>query len=161
VSDRLLLRYWYPSGRLQAALPLHSVEKSAARTAGWLLVGSDISYWSTAEGRDPRSVPLQQRFRQELTTAPRRWEGADVLRVLPAGRPYQVLHFFDHGTFLGWYINFESPARWNGNVADTRDWHLDLTVSPDGKGEWKDEDEAAVAVQCGLCTLMSWIWRAR
>lgn len=161
MSDRLLLRYWYPSGRLQAALPLHSVEKSAARTAGWLLVGSDISYWSTAEGRDPRSVPLQQRFRQELTTAPRRWEGADVLRVLPVGRPYQVLHFFDHGTFLGWYINFEAPARWNGNVADTRDWHLDLTVSPDGQGEWKDEDEAAVAVQCGLCTLMSWIWRAR
>jgi hypothetical protein len=149
MPDRFLLRYWYFDGRLQAALPLHSVERTPARTVGWLLGGSEISWWSTADGADPRSVPLESRFAAELTTARRRWEGGHVLRVLPTGRPYQVIHFWSGGVFTGWYVNFESPPVWRGDVADTRDWHLDLRVLADGSGLWKDEEEAVVAARFG------------
>jgi hypothetical protein len=130
-------------------MPLHAVETSYARTAGWLMADSEISYWSTTEGLDPRSLPLHERFSQKLTTARRTWQGADVLRVFPADQPYHVLHFFDQGRFAGWYVNFETPARWVGAVRETRDWHLDLVVAPDGKGQWKDEEEADAAVEHG------------
>jgi predicted RNA-binding protein associated with RNAse of E/G family len=94
--------------------------------------GSEISWWATADGADPRSVPLEVRFAGRLVTGPRHWEGGHVLRVLPAGRPYQVIHFWRDGIFTGWYVNFESPVVWRDRVADTRDWHLDLWVMPDG-----------------------------
>ena len=149
MSDPFLLRYRYRDGRFQAALPLHVVEDRPDRRAGWLSVGSEISYWAMPDGSDPRSVPLEERFAQVLTTAPRRWTGSDVLRVLPAGEPYQVLHFWQGEQFSGWYINFESPGVWRGRVIDSRDWHLDLWITPDGRGAWKDEDEATAAVESG------------
>lgn len=125
------------------------MDARADRKVAWLLVGSQISWWSTAEGADPRTLPLDIRFRSELTTAPRQWQGSDVLRVMPAGKPYQVIHFWSSGVFTGWYVNFESPLTWNGPVGDSRDWHLDLWVSPDGQAMWKDEEEAVVAAECG------------
>ena len=149
VESPFLLRYRYADGRIQAALPLHEVERTPTRTVGWLLAGSDISWWSTADGADPRSVPLESRFAGELFTGPRRWEGGHVLRVLPAGRPYQVIHFWRDAVFTGWYVNFESPVVWRGRIADTRDWHLDLWVMPDGTVSWKDEEEASVAARFG------------
>jgi len=148
-ASTFLLRYRYADGRLQAALPLHTVERISARTVGWLLVDSDISWWCTAEGADPRSVPVESRFAGGLGTARRRWEGGHVLHVLPAGKPYQVIHFWRDGVFTGWYVNFGSPVIWHGTVADTRDWHLDLWVLPDGTHWWKDEEEASVAARFG------------
>ncbi len=148
-ADRLLLRYRYPNGRLQAAMPLWSVAHDAARRVGWLPVGSEISYWSTPDGRDPRSLPLHRRFTDELTTKRRTWSGSDVLRVLFRDRPYQVMHFFNEGRFAGWYVNFESPGHWSGHILESRDWHLDLCIAPDGAARWKDEEEAAVALSRG------------
>lgn len=149
VGDPFLVRYRYPGGQLQAAMPLHVVEDVADRRAGWLCVGTEISYWATSDGRDPRTLPLTERFSAGLTTARRTWAGSDVLRVMPAGEPYQVLHFWQEGQFSGWYVNFESPGVWRGRLIDSRDWHLDLWVTPDGRGAWKDEEEAAAAMRCG------------
>lgn len=89
----MLLRYLYPDGRLQAALPMHVVEKRSDTVVGWLPVGSEISYWANPDGTDPRTVALESRFRQHLGTAQRRWEGGDILRVIPLEEPWQVLHF--------------------------------------------------------------------
>lgn len=149
VKEPFLLRYRYPNGRFQAAMPLRAVEDTADRRAGWLCIGTEISYWATPDGRDPRELPLAERFAVDLTTAPRTWVGRDVLRVLPAREPYQVLHFWQDDQFSGWYINFESPGLWRGRVIDSRDWHLDLWITPDGRGAWKDEEEATTAVQFG------------
>lgn len=67
-------------------------------------------YWATVDGCDPREIPLNRRFEQPLSTAPRTWRGNGVLRVMPAGLPYQVIHFWDHAdSFAGWYVNFEAP----------------------------------------------------
>ena len=152
-GDELLLRYLYRDGTVQAALPLRVVEDSATRLVAWLAEGTDIMYWALADGTDPRSVPLDERFIRRLTTAPRTWTGGGVLRVIPTGRPFQVLHFWDgSGGFAGWYVNFESPAVRSGSRLDTVDWHLDLWIGQDGRSHWKDEHEAEAALSHGHLT---------
>ena len=89
----MLLRYRYPDGRLQAALPMRVVEDRTDRLVAWLAPQTEIMYWALADGRDPRVVPLGERFRMPLTTAARRWQGTGVLRVIPVQSTYQVLHF--------------------------------------------------------------------
>jgi hypothetical protein len=141
------LRYLYPDGRVQAELPMYVVEETAERIVGWLPVGSEISYWALPDGSDPRTVGLSRRFRQHLTTARRHWQGGSVLRVIPVGECWQVLHFWDTATgqFRGWYVNLESPKSIVGDTITAVDWHLDLWISPSGAATWKDEDEAAAA----------------
>jgi predicted RNA-binding protein associated with RNAse of E/G family len=68
--------------------------------------------------------------------------------VIPLAQPCQVLHFWNaDGAFTGWYINLESQKRRDRLGLTAVDWHLDLVISPDFQVEWKDEEEAAAAVE--------------
>lgn len=146
-GEGLLLRYLYNDGRVQAALPLRTVADTEDMTVAWLAPRTQILYWATEDGADPRATLLPNRFRQHLTTAPRIWKGPGVLRVMPMGRLYQVIHFWtEAGDFAGWYINFEAPRRRIRDRIDTVDWHLDLSIAPDGSASWKDEEEAQAAL---------------
>jgi hypothetical protein len=99
-----------PRRRIQAALPLRVVRDDDTGVVAWMTPGTTIMYWAMKDGRDPRSLPLEERFDQTLSTAQRTWEGNGVLRVMPRGTPFQVLHFWDGlGGFVGWYVNFEAP----------------------------------------------------
>jgi predicted RNA-binding protein associated with RNAse of E/G family len=52
--------------------------------------------------------------------------------------------------FQGWYVNLQEPlwrTRWG---FDIRDLQLDILVSPDWSWRWKDEDDLARSVDCGL-----------
>jgi hypothetical protein len=150
VEQTVLLRYEYVNGDLQAAMPMRVVEQSDSRLVAWLSPHTEVMYWALPDGRDPRSVSLEERFAGQLTTAPRRWRGNGVLRVLLRGLPYQVIHFWeDDGEFSGWYVNFETPHDVLSSRPTTRDWHLDLWIAADGRHTWKDEDEASVAVTHG------------
>lgn len=149
-GDELLMRYRYPNGRMQAVLPLRAVEDDDRRTVAWLSPGTEIMYWALADGRDPRALPLEERFRHPLGTAPRVWKGAGVLRSMPAGAAFQVLHFWEEGgRFAGWYVNLERPRTRRGSVIESVDQHLDLVIDADGTASWKDEDEAQAAVDAG------------
>ncbi|PRB12949.1 DUF402 domain-containing protein [Microbacterium sp. MYb62] len=148
-GEEILLRYRYPDGRVQAAIPLRAVEDDAARTVAWLSPGTEISYWALQNGRDPRELPLDERFRHPMITARRTWQGSGVLRVMPAGAAYQVLHFWDEGRFAGWYVNLERPRMRRGSCFDSVDQHLDLAIAADGSHTWKDADEAQAAVDAG------------
>jgi len=149
-GDEVLLRYRYQDGSFQAALPMRVVLDGSDRLVTWLAPGTPIMYWALSDGRDPRGVPLGQRFDQKLTTEPRTWQGNGVLRVIPANEPFQVLHFWDDsGEFAGWYVNFESPITRRGVRLDSVDWHLDLWIDPNGVPSWKDEDEALAALGAG------------
>lgn len=149
-GDEVLLRYRYPDGRFQAAFPMRVVRDEGTRLTCWLAPSTPIMYWACEDGTDPRHVPLSQRFSQVLTTAPRRWEGNGVLRVIPMDESYQVLHFWDDdGEFIGWYVNLETPKTRHNRRLDAVDWHLDLLIDPHGSPQWKDEEEALTAVSAG------------
>ncbi|MFJ4076957.1 MULTISPECIES: DUF402 domain-containing protein [unclassified Curtobacterium] len=147
-SATTLLRYCYPDGRLQAAFPLLLLESTEDRLVGWQPLGSEIAYWATSSGEDPRATPLESRFHQILTTGRRTWTGSSVLRVIPLDEPWQVVHFWDaSGTFTGWYVNLESTKQKHRLGVTAVDWHLDLLISPTFEVAWKDEDEAKAAVR--------------
>ena len=141
--------YLYPSGHLQAVVPFWSVG-AADLVAGWTPHGTEIMYWATADGQDPRSVPLDRRFRADLTSAPRTWQGT-MFRVFQPDEWYQVLHFFTpEGELSQWYVDFETPKAPDGYGGwTTCDLEIDLIISPEGMTRWKDEDELDAAVRSG------------
>jgi hypothetical protein len=140
------LRYRYPDGTVQAVLPMHVVKDDDRELVGWTPNGTEIRYWATADGRDPRHLPLHERFRGPLSSAASTWKGS-VLRVIPYGEPFQVLHFWDEdGEFACWYINLETRKTRVGHFVDSVDLHLDLIVDASGDHRWKDADEAVAAL---------------
>ncbi|MHA3704739.1 DUF402 domain-containing protein [Jatrophihabitans sp. YIM 134969] len=143
-------RYLYPDGRVQAVLPLRTVADDGETYVGWTPPGTEIRYWATADGADPRTVPIDRRFRQPLTTASRVWRGTGALRVIPRSASFHVIHFWDdERRFHEWYVNLETPKVEHDDLLDTVDSHLDLIVFADGSLRWKDEDEADAAIAAG------------
>lgn len=118
--------------------------------AGWTVDGSQIMYWATADGFDPRTLPLRERFAANLTSAPRTWRGS-MFRLFLPNHPWQLLHFFTaQGAFSHWYVDFETPKLPDGHGGwTTTDLELDLIIRPDFTAEWKDQDEFDVARQQG------------
>jgi hypothetical protein len=152
-GDEMLLSHVYDDGSPMADFPMRVVEETSDRLVAWLAPESEIRYWATADGKDPRSLPLQERFRSTMSTARRQWQGPGVLRVIFADTIYQVVHFWTpQGEFSGWYVNFEATSRRHGNQILTTDWQLDLWITPERVGQWKDEDEALAAIDAGALT---------
>ena len=60
-----------------------------------------------------------------------------------------MIHFWTENEFTGWYVNFETPGRWDRTNIESRDWHLDLWIGADLKAAWKDEEESEVAARFG------------
>jgi hypothetical protein len=119
---------------------------------GYTPAGAQIMYGALDEGVDPRTVPLEERFTRRRTAAERTWHGEGVVRVIPRDDTFQVLHFVAAGRFRGWYVNLEAAKTEVGHFLDTIDFHLDLWIDPDRTPSWKDEDEAAAALEAGLLT---------
>lgn len=80
------------------------------------------------------------------------WEGNGVLRVIPRGKSFQVVHFWDEHEFAGWYLNLESTKTDADGIIDAIDWHLDLWIDPQRRPKWKGVDEAETAVTAGHLT---------
>jgi hypothetical protein len=149
-GDEVLLRYLEDPGRVLGAFPVRVVEDTGERVVVWLAPGTTVRYWSTLDGGDPRLVALEDRYRAAHGSTERHWFGSGVLRVIPVHQPYQVVHFWGRGgEFSGWYVNFEQTKHPWGNRIDTIDWQLDLWFGADRRPTWKDEDEAAAAVDAG------------
>ena len=146
------LRYFYQDGSVQAVLPMRTISDDGMTFVGYMPAGTQIMYWSLEDGTDPRAVPLAERFLRPLTTAPRVWEGNGVLRVIPRRENFQVIHFWDDRGFAGWYINLESIKTDSDGFIDAVDWHLDLWIDPQRRPEWKDVEEAEMALTAGHLT---------
>lgn len=50
------------------------------------------------------------------------------------------------GHFLGWYVNFERPARGTAEGLVSKDLLLDIYIKPDHSWEWKDKQEFMEAI---------------
>lgn len=73
------------------------------------------------------------------------------LRLYVPGYRYSIgLTFTDDGRFLSWYGNLETPFVRTPIGIDTRDHVLDVVAYPDGRWQWKDEDEFARRLAVGI-----------
>jgi uncharacterized protein len=119
----------------------------------WLAPGTRCVRPVLADGTPLHHEPLATRYRRERVTQEVTWRGTGVLKLARPGEPWSVWLFWEPGwRFKNWYVNLEEPRRrWAGGV-DSQDHFLDITVTPDGRWAWQDEDEFAQARADGLVT---------
>lgn len=76
--------------------------------------------------------------------------GGSMAWYLFPGKWYDIGSFFlADGTHTGWYTNFCTPARVEGDEWFAKDLFLDQWTSLGGKRMWLDEDEYAEAIAVG------------
>ncbi|GAB2585330.1 hypothetical protein Aab01nite_53010 [Paractinoplanes abujensis] len=146
-GDTVLYRYGR-DGRARFVRVGRVITDDADGLALWVAPGSPQIESVLADGRPLRAVPIAGRA--SLPRARRRstWRGAGIVHFAPAAGEWSLWWFFDSAQrFTGWYGNLESSrTRWEADGVrgvDTADRALDVWITPDGAGRWKDEDEFA------------------
>ncbi|MCF6522003.1 DUF402 domain-containing protein [Streptomyces sp. JJ36] len=139
------------AGHPHICRPVTVVRDTPELLAVWMAPGTVCVKPQLADGTPVHLEPLATRYTKPRTTARSRWSGTGVLKLASPGRPWSVWLFWDHGwCFKNFYVNLEEPRlRWAGGV-DSEDHFLDIAVFPDGRWEWRDEDEFAQAQRAGL-----------
>lgn len=100
-------------------------------------------------GRDPDGRYLERWVRGD---PPRRhrWRFHHVVKLVRPVDAHTLELFWDtEWTFKGWYVNLQTPLTETRFGYDTTDLALDLTVRPDGRWAWKDEDDFAELIALG------------
>ena len=114
------IRYWWPAGTVHQITEAMTNPRAEMfpHTTAELHAGS----WSLTDGP---------------------WIDTDVLATTEPGSWAVIWHMWrqDGGDFLCWYIDLKRPHQRTAVGFDTYDLDLDLVVRPDGRWEWKDEDE--------------------
>jgi len=110
----------------------------------WMPQGAPALCPVDAGGTEVRIPVPEPVLAERLTTR-------DALAVLRPGARHSIWLFWEpQGGFEHWYVNLERTLGWNGICFDMVDEKLDLIVTPDGAGRWKDEDELEHAASLGL-----------
>jgi hypothetical protein len=79
------------------------------------------------------------------------WSRGPVLRFMRSGERHALEVLWDPDwEHAGWYVNLQAPLLVAGTFFDTCDHALDVRVSPDGRWQWKDEDDFAEAIALGI-----------
>lgn len=90
-------------------------------------------------------IPSAQRRYRELICQ------SDSLRLYLPNFGYSVgLTFDKQGEFKSWYGNLEAPFIRTKLGIDTRDFALDVIAYPNGRWQWKDEEEFARRLEVGI-----------
>lgn len=149
-GERVLYRFVRPTGGVGTVHPMRVLSDDGRWLLGWVPEGTPIVVSRLADGRDLREAPLAERFRLPRTRVPGRWRGCSTLRLVDEQAWSSVWWFFGPGgNFLSWYVNLELPRGRTPSTVDRMDGVLDVHVGPDRTWQWKDEDEAAAAVDAG------------
>jgi hypothetical protein len=143
-GQSVVRRAVHRNGRIAAVETGRVITDDAHGVLTWTGPGSHVMYRSTMTGEPIRKMPMDERRSIPTMLSPAEWRDTGVLMLTPPASAHSVWWFFDlAGTFEGWYVNLETPARrWFGGL-DIRDLALDIWVEPDRSWEWKDEDEFA------------------
>ncbi|WP_330332380.1 DUF402 domain-containing protein [Streptomyces sp. NBC_00536] len=138
-------------GPVHICRPVTVVQDTPELLAVWMAPDTELVKPVLADGTPVHEEPLATRYTAPRTTARSRWFGTGVLKLARPGDPWSVWLFWDHGwRFRSWYVNLEEPrTRWSGGI-DSVDHFLDISVYPDRTWKWRDEDEFAQALRCGL-----------
>jgi len=147
--------HWIYEGRrhgIDNVRPMTVVRHDADALIAWLAPGTPLVKPALPDGREVRTAGLEEMFTGPRVAKHATWHGAGVLKVLPAGRPWSIWHFWDDdGTFAGWYVNLEDLHLTDvaARTTTTQDCVLDLWVTPDRAVRRKDEDELEMAFKVG------------
>jgi hypothetical protein len=142
----VLYRDFRGDGQLVLVMPQRVVADDERGLLTWRPIGTPWLFRRTADGRDRREIPLDQRSAVEWRLARQTWTGMPVLHLFRPGHAHSVWWMFNPDLTLNrWYVNLEAPpVCWtDGELAgvDTFDHALDIVVAPDRQWRWKDEDE--------------------
>ncbi len=143
---RLIVHRNVRRGRIGWVRPARVVSDDDRGLLLWIARDSAVASEVTEAGLGMRAMPFAEWVVSTYRLATGRWQGPPLLKFLPTGAAHSVWWFRDtHGRFAHWYVNLEEPGvRWDdGHLAgvDVVDQDLDVLVHPDGRWEWKDEDE--------------------
>ena len=152
-GERVLYRFVRTNGSTGPVHPMRVVADDGRLLLGWVPAGTPIVASRLADGRDQREAPLHERFRLPRRKYASHWRRTSTLRLVDEDAWSSVWWFFSpEGTFQNWYVNLELPVGRTTSTVDRVDGALDVHVEPDRSWAWKDEDEAAAAVDAGRYT---------
>jgi predicted RNA-binding protein associated with RNAse of E/G family len=143
----LLREIW--RGKVWSARPEIVIQDKPDLLALYLAPGT---IWKQPAALDGERTKPQNRLRSEWILKEDKWN-CHRLRLTIPGAGYSVLVFWDMPDIKhrSWYINMEDPLLRTVRGFDYLDQFLDVIVKPDlSSWRWKDEDELAEAVACGL-----------
>ncbi|MGC4105650.1 MAG: DUF402 domain-containing protein [Thermomicrobiales bacterium] len=160
-GEPVLLRFIHPDtpdGVRRAphfVVPMRVVQDDAEKTMLYAAAGSTIRKRVHADGTSiPRDLPYAERVTLDMVVGEGMWQPYHTLSIVPAGAEYDIRYVWHKAdwSFVGWYVNLQAPFQRVPTGFDSDDWLLDITVEPDGRWAWKDEDELADAVEVGAVT---------
>ena len=144
-GDPVLVRSVY-RGRVRFATSQRFVGEREGRLALYLAPGTQ----GRTVHRDARQKYLDRWVGDEPTTE-FRWAHTHRLALVRPDAAHSLDLFWDEQwSFLGWYVNLQSPLRRSPLGYDMTDWALDVWVEPDGTWQWKDEGDFAEAQALGI-----------
>ena len=140
-GEHVVLRHLY-GGRVAYVQPVTVVHDRDDEVTLYLAAGTPCKH---VDG-------LEALARGDWHCRDRRHERTDVLMLVRPHAWYAVwlMWWHDSGEFWQRYVNFQLPLERMRLGFDTADKTLDITVSPDGRWRWKDEDEFEYARELGL-----------
>jgi hypothetical protein len=144
VGQTIVRRGMHPDGRIGAVQCGRVVADDERGLRLWIDVGSETLRRTAFDGTPTRQLPIRTELTMPTLLSPSVWRPSRTLMLMPPGAAHSVWWSWTaEGTFAGWYVNLETPARrWSGGV-DTRDQTLDVRVAPDRRWQWKDAEEFA------------------
>lgn len=135
----------HPDGRIGTCVAGRVITDDHRGLLMWIDPQAHLTRRAMLDGKPTRSLSYAAELRTPTIPTLTYWHpNGGALVLTPDGAAHSVLWFFDlEGSFSGWYVNLEAPARrWFGGV-DIHDKALDVLIAPDRTWEWKDEDEFA------------------
>ena len=144
-GDAVLLRSIY-GGRVRFTMPQHFVAEDAGRLVLYRRPGNQ----GRTVRRDAQGKYLERWVRDDPTTE-FLWARTHMLLLTNRREAHSLELFWDEAwSFLGWYVNLQSPLRRSPLGYDMTDWALDVWVEPNGSWQWKDEEDFAEARRLGV-----------
>ena len=108
-------------------------------------------------GTPSRAVPLDGHtsyltaWLSDSETTDEVWTRGPVLRFMRPGERHALEILWDPDwTHVAWYINLQAPLTVTGSFLDTCDHALDVWIDPDGRWQWKDEQDLVEAIALGI-----------